>query len=293
MRSDWIRSVGFALLTMAPPLAASAPSIVVLPFTVGGGIEEKKAVLIDEVYLTELSRVVPPNIKILGAGDVVALLGQAQQQQLSGCTDTACLIEVGNALGTSYLMVSSLGKVGDQFVVNSKFIEVESASVLWREVLYLGATEGELLGGVRQLAASFARNRGWIDAQGERTVARSSLPAATAPAATPATEPTPAAPLSATASAPPPIAADSGRGPGLWFWVGASTCAVGVLAAAGGAVGAVILDGSAADESSAWADRQTAGRLGVGLIALAGVSAAAALAGATLAAWDVLAAGND
>ena len=44
---------------------------------------------------------------------------QEQKIQLSGCADE-CLIEVGKILGSSSIIVGSIGKVGNYFTINAE-----------------------------------------------------------------------------------------------------------------------------------------------------------------------------
>lgn len=166
-----------ALPDAAPsPEGPAAPQtierVVVLPFSVAGGIEPKTGALLDEQFLVELSQLTPAGVTILGASDAVAMLGQAQQAQLAGCDDASCLVEVGAALGARHIIVSSLGQVGDQFLVTAKLIDVDQAKVLARKSLTVDAQESRLPQAVREIARSIAASQGWY-----RADAKTGLPA--------------------------------------------------------------------------------------------------------------------
>lgn len=153
----------FCSLLVPPALLAErrVSKIVVLPVSVASGIEEKTGGLMEEILLAELSRYLPEGVGLVGSTDIAAVLGLEQQKQLLGCTDSACIAEIGNAMGASHLYTMSIGKVGDQYIVSYKFLNTRDASVLSRKVLYLKATGNELTNGVRQAANELALSQGW------------------------------------------------------------------------------------------------------------------------------------
>ena len=51
---------------------------------------------------------------------------QEQKIQISGCVDE-CLIEVGKILGSSSIIVGSIGKVGNYFTINARKINATTA----------------------------------------------------------------------------------------------------------------------------------------------------------------------
>ena len=53
---------------------------------------------------------------------------QEQKIQMSGCADE-CLIEVGKILGSSSIIVGSIGKVGNYFTINARKINATTAKV--------------------------------------------------------------------------------------------------------------------------------------------------------------------
>jgi hypothetical protein len=251
-----VRSIIAALALAAllvPATAGAAESqpgwhIVVLPFTVAKGIDEKSGRLLDEVLLTELSMAVPRRIRVVGASDVATVLGFEQQKQLASCDQAACLVEIGNALGASHIVVPTLGMFGKQFIVSAKFVAVDNANVPWRKVIYTEATEEALLAGVRRLVDDLVVAQGWREA----------------------------------ASAP----ADGAGRPAFLrplVLAGAGAGAVGLLAAAGCGAGALYFDGQVGAADATWAQRDRAGQAEAGLLIGVGVGALALIGGAVLA----------
>ena len=119
--------------------------------------------LVDDMLLTELTRRSPRQIKLVGAKDVTAVIGVEQQKQLLGCSDSACLVEIGSALGASHMLNSTLGKLGSKFVLNVTLLEVSNAQALHRDSLYLEGNEDALIGGVVQLTTRLTASEGWLE----------------------------------------------------------------------------------------------------------------------------------
>ncbi|MBN2360188.1 MAG: hypothetical protein JXR83_12120 [Deltaproteobacteria bacterium] len=248
MERPCIAALALILLAQSAAASENQPSwhVVVLPFTVAKGVDEKSGRLLDDVLLTELTAAVAPGIRVVGASDVAAVLGFEQQKQMASCDQTSCLVEIGNALGASHILVPSLGMFGKQFIISAKFIDVRDASVLWRKVIYTEATEEALLEGVRQSVRDLVRDRGWGNAD-------------------------------------PAAAAGAGGGPDPLLLVGGGVGGLGLLAAIGCGAGALYFDSQlgAADES--WQQRDQAGQLEAGLLVGVGIGALALVTGGVLA----------
>ena len=133
------------------------------------------------------------------------------QKMALGCDQDSCLAELGGALGVPYMLVSNLGRFGQQYILNIKFVAVQEAKVLGR-VNKILADEAKVLEALPQ-ALQEVVNAGLGTAE--------AAPQATAVAAAPAP-----APVSAPAAAAAPVtrAAPSRGGvltrPLLWIGVG-------------------------------------------------------------------------
>jgi hypothetical protein len=84
-----------------------------------------------EVLLSDLAQ--DSRYEVLGASDLNALLANERQRQLIGCSESAaCLAEIGGALNAPFLLESSLGQVGDRYVLNLKWLDTRTAKVMYR-----------------------------------------------------------------------------------------------------------------------------------------------------------------
>lgn len=93
--------------------------------------EAAKAELLSEIALTEAASM--PGFDVIGKSDINSLIGFEKQKQVMGCSDdSACLAEVGGALGVDYIMVGSLGKIGSMYRIDLKLVETRKARVRGR-----------------------------------------------------------------------------------------------------------------------------------------------------------------
>ncbi len=111
--------------------------------------------------VASLSGVIAETLDRLGAfaaissQDIVRLLNfEAQKQQL-GCSDMACIAEIGGALGADYLVTGSLTQTGEVVLVQLQLANISAARIEHRVSReYRGAPGGlieELRSAVRQL----------------------------------------------------------------------------------------------------------------------------------------------
>ncbi len=67
---------------------------------------------------------------VVGADEIRAMVGLERQKQLLGCTEMSCLAEIGGALGADRLVLGSLSRFGETYVVDLKLVEARTAKVL-------------------------------------------------------------------------------------------------------------------------------------------------------------------
>lgn len=236
-------------LTLPAPAAVRAAEkiqhIVVLPVTVASGIDKEQGRLLDEVVLGELSAIVPEDIRFVGSADLAAVLNHEQQAQLLDCSETTCLVEIGNALGATHILVPTLGKMGAKFIVTSKFLKVSDATVLHRKVLYTDDNEEKLLMAIRSVVHDLGKSQGW------KVPEDSQLPTYSD---NPASDPSPG-------------------GPNMLLFAGGAVAAVGALAGVGLGIGGVVYDVRMVGDSSLDGQKREQAAGGVALM-LAGSAAA-------------------
>ena len=62
--------------------------------------------------------------------DVARVLGVARQQQLAGCTEDsqACMLELGNALGSGYVISGRVDRLGDRYLLNLTVLDLREGA---------------------------------------------------------------------------------------------------------------------------------------------------------------------
>lgn len=72
-----------------------------------------------------------------------------QSLQKTGCTTTECAIEVGRILNAQQIVVGAVGKIGDNYIINVRLVDVESSEIT--------ATASEECNSVSELASACKR----------------------------------------------------------------------------------------------------------------------------------------
>jgi tetratricopeptide (TPR) repeat protein len=99
---------------------------------------------------------------VVGADEIRAMLGLEHQKQLLGCTEVSCLAEIGGALGAEKLVLGSLSRFGDTYVLDLKLVEARSAKVLAEGSVRV-QDEGALPDAVTRSVVSLFPNGGPVD----------------------------------------------------------------------------------------------------------------------------------
>ena len=100
-------------------------------------VDPKTASIISDELLVLLSKM--PGSNVMGSREVDAMLGYEQKKQMSGCTDTSCMVAIGGALGVDKILMGSLGKLGESYILNLKLLDIRAGKV---EQLYSNRLRG-------------------------------------------------------------------------------------------------------------------------------------------------------
>jgi DNA-binding beta-propeller fold protein YncE len=83
-----------------------------------------------------------------------ALLSEQALQQ-TGCTDSDCAVKLGKMLGVQRMLLGTMGKFDDVYVLNVRLVDVENGAVLWSDSAK-GRTIDDVEGAVRRLARALS-----------------------------------------------------------------------------------------------------------------------------------------
>jgi len=117
----------------AAPAAATptAEGIAVMDLNAIHGVPQSLADLLNERLTSEIQE--SKRFKsVVSGSDLRAVFDLEKQMQALGCEDSACLTQIGGALGVPYLLVPSVGMAGGKFMLILKILDVEEGKVLSR-----------------------------------------------------------------------------------------------------------------------------------------------------------------
>ncbi|HUB07620.1 MAG TPA: hypothetical protein VMB50_11490 [Myxococcales bacterium] len=105
------------------------------------GVESTLADTVDETLTADLGRA--GKYEVIGRSEIEAMAGFQSERLKLGCTgDTACLAEIGGALGVDRLVFGSLGRAGSLYVLNTKLLEISKAKVIARDTETVSSADG-------------------------------------------------------------------------------------------------------------------------------------------------------
>ena len=117
------------LAALLIPLSATADevSIAVMEFASKGGISEKQMDALGDLLANEIREL--GDYRVIGKSDIRAAVDFESQKTLLGCTDEACIAELGGALGVRYVVVGNISMFGELYLLNLKILDVEKIRV--------------------------------------------------------------------------------------------------------------------------------------------------------------------
>lgn len=120
-----------ALVMLLAAVAAPAPKtrLAVMDVKPGAGASPQLAAAITDAVVMETRRQAP-KFAVISTDEIRGLLTLEKQRQQLGCDATACLAEIGGALGASQALSGTLTRFGDVYVVALKRVEVNRARVV-------------------------------------------------------------------------------------------------------------------------------------------------------------------
>jgi hypothetical protein len=126
-------SVGVAVLLQVFCLAPGAfaqERIPIAVFEIRSTADEDRAKLatVADVLANEIRGLGP--FQVIGRDDIRALLDLEQQKLLAGCSEDACLADLGGALGVKWLVTGNAAFIGKSLVINLKVLDTQSVFVV-------------------------------------------------------------------------------------------------------------------------------------------------------------------
>jgi hypothetical protein len=113
---------------VAMALTAAPLKVAVSDFTANAG-DAAKARLWSERFADVMRR--EGGVELVTPGDIAVLLGAERQRQLLGCDSGGCVAELAAALDAQGVLVGSINRTGDKYLVVIKVLRQPNGSVWW------------------------------------------------------------------------------------------------------------------------------------------------------------------
>ena len=110
----------------------AAQALAVLDLEAVHGVKASMAEVLSDILLSRLAESRRFS-SIIAGEDLRDILSLEEQKAATGCADESCMTALGGALGVPLMAVPSIGRIGDQFILNLKVIQVEEATVVARK----------------------------------------------------------------------------------------------------------------------------------------------------------------
>ena len=142
----------FLAATVSLTAFAEPPSVAVIDFEVIGGDAR-----LGPVYSERLaSNLEDRGVKVITQQTIRSVLSMERQKALLGCSDdgSSCLMELAGALGSTYLMLGQVAKVGASYTVNVRAV-LSASGATFSSTSKTVSSEEASLGVVSEAADAF------------------------------------------------------------------------------------------------------------------------------------------
>jgi len=114
------------LLTL--PAAAEDVGLAVMQFNGGGQASAEQLESLSDLVANEC--VARGGYRVITRADIRAMLKMEQDKMLLGCTDEACMAEIGGALGVPYMIFGTLSRMGESWLLTMRALDVNKVAVI-------------------------------------------------------------------------------------------------------------------------------------------------------------------
>ena len=136
----------------------SVPTLIVFEMTPEKGVEKGTANLLVEIIMGEIER--SNAFKVIGQKDIDKMLFWETNKQLKNCTESSCMMQIAGAMGAEYYVESSIGTVGDSYVISMKLIETMKVEIKGRSIRTIVKDENKLIKEVKEMVKEILNQAG-------------------------------------------------------------------------------------------------------------------------------------
>ena len=125
MRTKWMLAVLSLLLPLLQVMGADKPTCAVLPFKAMGNIEPGMAEILAERVFFEIAK--SGHYQMIERTQVERTL---KENQISTIVSDTAGIEAGRLLGSKFVIIGSVGRLGQMTTINSRIVSVETGEIV-------------------------------------------------------------------------------------------------------------------------------------------------------------------
>ncbi|MEW5849058.1 MAG: hypothetical protein AB2A00_09595 [Myxococcota bacterium] len=186
----WMVLLALAQVFSSASPTETAPSVGVLQVEASYGLPAGVATLLTD-QLTQVVRNSGAFGQVVSFKEIEAVMGAERSRMLSQCDSDGCMAEMAGALGVDTLLTSSVGKLGNSYVLTLRLLSVKRAMTLASVSERMKDTaEDALLDALEPAVLRLLRDAGMSPSPRSAPVASEPVrPAPTTPAVTPAPVP--------------------------------------------------------------------------------------------------------
>jgi TolB-like protein len=135
------------LLLPCPSRAAGRQRVAVLDLRAVHGVAPGTTSVLTAIVVDEAAR---GGLDVVSQADIMTMLGYEKQRRMLGCSDDACLAELGGALGADYVLSGQVGQIGSRHHLSVQLLDARRGKVIGRAARFSERNEDALADAAQQ-----------------------------------------------------------------------------------------------------------------------------------------------
>lgn len=153
-------------LLLTPSFASAGKPVRVLVMETPSSTKTVKACqILDDVLVSEVANAAPSGFSVTSSQEVALMMNQAAQRQIMGCADEDCLVNFADAVNADILVMPSLRRVSNEYMISVKSVAAKEGGVIGRETVYTRANYKSIIEAGKKLADVVNGHLNWGGAQ--------------------------------------------------------------------------------------------------------------------------------
>lgn len=149
--------LGFAGLPGFVLAAKPLPKLAIMPLQ-AKRVDAETVKVLDDLLVALIDQ--KGKFDILSYADMENLIGFDAMRKMVGCDTDSCMVELGGALGVTYLLSGNVGRIGEQMMIGLTLSNPEEARTLGRSQKIIENDEALLVDALKEVAKTLMREAG-------------------------------------------------------------------------------------------------------------------------------------